>query len=119
MLIDMSKVFLKNVTFRKILISMILVFFIVIAAVNFSKKSEYYAYHCKYIYDRHVKTAFWLRDNTKEGDVIGTHDIGAIGFYSKRKVIDIAGLINPDLMKESYRDDYNEVVTDYFNKKDN
>lgn len=115
-LVEMFKGLLKNLTLRKIIISCILLFFVIMTAFTFKSKSEYYAYHCKYIYERHVETALWLRDNTNDNDVIATHDIGAIGFYSKRKVTDIVGLINPDLTKESYRDDYNEVVTDYFNK---
>ena len=116
LIVDLLKGFLKNLLIRKIIISVILFLVVIITAMNYKEKSDYYAYHCKYIYERHVKTAQWLRDNTNENDVIATHDIGAIGFYSNRKVIDIVGLINPDLTKESYRDDYNEVVTDYFNK---
>ncbi|HMQ68881.1 MAG TPA: hypothetical protein PKC58_07815 [Ignavibacteria bacterium] len=115
-LIDLFKDLLKNMMLRKIINSGILLFFVVMTLINFKSNSEYYAYHSKYIYDRHVKTAHWLKDNTYENDIIATHDIGAIGFYSGRKVIDIVGLINPDLTKESYRDDYNEVLTDFFNK---
>ncbi len=81
---------------------------------SFLSYSKYYASQCKFIYERHVKTAYWLRDNTKENDVIGTHDIGAIGFYSRRKIIDIVGLINPDLAKHSNEENYNEKVMDYF-----
>ena len=114
-LIELLKGLLKSLTLRKVIISSVLIFFAVMTIINFKSNSEYYAYHCKYIYDRHVKTAYWFRDNTNENDIIASHDIGAIGFYSKRKVVDIVGLINPDLTKESYRDDYNEVITDYFN----
>lgn len=81
---------------------------------NFLSYSKYYTSQCKFIYERHIKTAYWLRDNTKENDVIGTHDIGAIGFYSGRKIIDIAGLINPDLSKHSNEENYNEKIMDYF-----
>ena len=112
----MLKGILKNLIVRKIIVSCILLFLLILTFISFKTNCEYYAYHSKYIYDRHVKTAHWLRDNTNENDIIATHDIGAIGYYSKRKVIDIVGLINPELTKESYRDDYNEVVTDFFNK---
>ena len=115
-LVEMLKGILKNLIVRKIIVSCILLFLLILTFISFKTNCEYYAYHSKYIYDRHVKTAHWLRDNTNENDIIATHDIGAIGYYSKRKVIDIVGLINPELTKESYRDDYNEVVTDFFNK---
>ncbi len=51
----------------------------------------------KYHYDRHIKIAEWLKQNTNESDIIATHDIGAIAFYSKRKVVDMVGLINPEI----------------------
>ncbi len=63
----------------------------------------------KYHYDRHIKVAEWLKENTKESDVIATHDIGALAFYSNRKIVDMVGLINPEIIE--YLKDKNS--TDY------
>lgn len=52
----------------------------------------------KYHFDRHIRIGEWLKQNTKESDIIATHDIGAIAFYSDRKIIDMVGLVNPEII---------------------
>ncbi|MBD3178768.1 MAG: hypothetical protein GF417_03765 [Candidatus Latescibacteria bacterium] len=37
----------------------------------------------------------WLGENTPEDAVVATPDIGAIGFYSGREVLDLGGLVTP------------------------
>ena len=37
----------------------------------------------------------WLRDNTPSSASVGTLEVGIIGFYAQRRMIDFAGLINP------------------------
>ncbi|MGB2680499.1 MAG: hypothetical protein WBE39_04220 [Candidatus Competibacter sp.] len=37
----------------------------------------------------------WLNQNTASGDQIAVVEIGTIGWYSKRPIIDILGLVNP------------------------
>jgi len=55
----------------------------------------------------------WLRDNTQDSDVIGTHDVGAIGFYSGRKIVDIAGLITPELINKISEDNYVSYISEF------
>ncbi len=45
-----------------------------------------------------VKPALWIKENTKQNALIAVHDIGAMGFFGERKIIDLAGLIQPDLI---------------------
>ena len=45
-----------------------------------------------------VTTARWLNDNTPEDTRIAAHDIGAIGYWTERPLIDLAGLITPELV---------------------
>ncbi len=40
----------------------------------------------------------WCRDNTPPGSAIAIADIGAFGYYSERRVIDLAGLVTPELI---------------------
>ena len=47
---------------------------------------------------RQVGMALYLRDAVPPNDTIATHDIGAIGYYSERKVIDLVGLVDPDVI---------------------
>jgi len=72
-----------------------------------------YAVECKYIADRQVATAIWLKENTKEGDIIATHDVGALGFYCGRKIVDVAGLVTPELISKINDRNYNAYMTDY------
>jgi hypothetical protein len=45
-----------------------------------------------------VQTAKWLNTNTPPGSRLAVHDIGAVGYFSSREVIDLAGLVNPEVI---------------------
>jgi hypothetical protein len=46
----------------------------------------------------------WLRYNTPEGASVGAVEVGAIGYYSHRPMVDFAGLIQPDVARQLSRD---------------
>jgi len=84
---------------------------------NYDQNRKEYAEQSKYIYDRQVKAAMWIKDNTNENDVIATHDVGAIGYYGNRKIVDVAGLITPELIKKINDRDYVKYMADYMKDK--
>lgn len=45
-----------------------------------------------------VTTSKWIRDNTNPEDVIAAHDIGALGYFGNRDILDLAGLISPEVI---------------------
>lgn len=93
-----------------------LIFFPVIfyfSGKDYENAKKEFARECKHIYERQVVTAMWIRENTEESDIIATHDIGAIGFYSDRKIADVAGLVNPELNKHLNDKNYTKIITDY------
>lgn len=45
-----------------------------------------------------VATARWLAANTPPSALIAVHDIGAVGYFSRRDVFDLAGLVSPDII---------------------
>jgi arabinofuranosyltransferase len=45
-----------------------------------------------------VATAHWLNDHTTPGDLIAVHDIGAVGYLTQRPLLDLAGLITPEVI---------------------
>lgn len=57
-----------------------------------------YQESCKYIADRQVKTGRWIRDNLPENAIIATHDVGALAYYSQRKIVDMVGLVTPEMI---------------------
>lgn len=40
----------------------------------------------------------WFRENTAPGAIIAAPDIGAVGYYSQRRVLDLAGLVTPGMV---------------------
>ncbi|HWQ04530.1 MAG TPA: hypothetical protein VN452_04170 [Longilinea sp.] len=45
-----------------------------------------------------VDTARWLQINTEPDALLAVHDIGAVGYFSQRKIIDLAGLVSPEVI---------------------
>lgn len=48
--------------------------------------------------DEMVAVAHWLNVNTAPDAVIAAHDIGAIGYFARRPLLDLAGLISPEVI---------------------
>jgi 4-amino-4-deoxy-L-arabinose transferase-like glycosyltransferase len=45
-----------------------------------------------------VAAARWIADNIPEDELMAIHDIGAVGYFASRPIIDLAGLISPELL---------------------
>jgi hypothetical protein len=45
-----------------------------------------------------VDTAKWIQQNTPAASLIAAHDIGAMGYFSNRNLIDLAGLVSPEVI---------------------
>lgn len=51
------------------------------------------------LYDKvHVQAAKWINKNTSPDVIIATHDIGIIGYYTGRQIVDLAGLVTPEVV---------------------
>jgi arabinofuranosyltransferase len=81
-----------------------------------TKIADDFIAYCKYHNDRHVAAGKWLKKNTKETDVVAAHDVGAIAFYGERKIIDMAGLITPELISHLNDQLYSDYINDYLTK---
>src|SRR5207344_2321604 len=68
----------------------------------------FYRYACRYTAERNEAAGRWLAEHTPPTAVIGTHDVGAIAYYSRRRIVDAAGLVSrevtPWIGKASYAD---------------
>jgi hypothetical protein len=45
-----------------------------------------------------VASAHWIDQNIPRDQLLATHDIGAIGFFTPRPLVDVAGLISPEVV---------------------
>ncbi len=58
-----------------------------------------------------VSIGIWARDRTPADAYFAVADIGAFGYYSERRVLDLYGLVTPALAPIVVRQGYDEVVT--------
>jgi hypothetical protein len=69
------------------------------SSTGFFRQAGTYAALTQYIGQRQVRTARWIAGNLPADAVVATHDIGAIGYYSGRRVVDMVGLVSPGMIR--------------------
>ncbi len=89
-----------------------------ILAVFFLAGARTYAFDVAIIETEMVDTSKWIAENTPPGSLIAAHDIGALGFFGNRLILDLAGLVTPEVIPfirdESLLDTYiHEKGADY------
>lgn len=89
---------------------------IILSLVHLKKNSNEFAELCKYHNERHVAAGLWIKNNTPEDAIIAAHDIGAIGFYGNRKVIDMVGLVTPEVIHHLNDKNFSIFIEDYLLK---
>ena len=57
-----------------------------------------YAADVGFIQNEMVTTAEWLSQNTERDTLVAVHDIGAVGYFSDRPLLDLAGLVTPQVI---------------------
>ena len=94
-------------TFWKTVLVTALIIFWGLGATAYSKDVAY-------IESEMVDTARWVSDNLQHGALIATHDIGALGYFGNHKLLDLAGLVSPQVIP--IIQNINEL-SDYMNKE--
>jgi hypothetical protein len=57
-----------------------------------------YAHDVAIIETEMVAASHWISTNTEEEALIAAHDIGALGYFGERMLVDMAGLISPEVI---------------------
>lgn len=57
-----------------------------------------YAQDVEFIQSEMVASARWIAANTPEDALVAAHDIGAMGYFGQRRILDLAGLISPEVI---------------------
>jgi hypothetical protein len=60
--------------------------------------AQAYAEDVAFINSEMVVVARWVEDNVGEDEIIAAHDIGALGYFTQRPILDLAGLVSPDVI---------------------
>lgn len=60
--------------------------------------TQAYARDVAIIESEMVDTSLWIRANTPSGSKIAAHDIGAFGYFADRDLLDLAGLVSPQVI---------------------
>ncbi len=59
-----------------------------------------------------IGTGNWLRANTPAGTVVAALDIGALGWASERRILDLAGLVSPEILELGREMGFERMVAD-------
>lgn len=57
-----------------------------------------YAQDVAFIESEMVVTAKWVAANVPEGELVAAHDIGALGYFDRHELLDLAGLVSPEVI---------------------
>jgi tetratricopeptide (TPR) repeat protein len=68
------------------------------SAFKVVKDEPIYTEYSQHIAERHIAAGKYLATHTTPQDIIATHDIGAIAFYSDRNVLDMVGLVSKEML---------------------
>jgi hypothetical protein len=80
-------------------VSRVLVITLVILVIAFLLiGAQAYGRDVRFIETEMVATAIWLNENVPSDALIAAHDIGAIGYFTQRPLIDLAGLVTPQII---------------------
>lgn len=55
----------------------------------------------------------WFQAHTRPGDTIAAPDIGALGYYGRRRVLDLAGLVSPSMVPLLAKETPEDLVANF------
>ncbi len=84
---------------RKARTAAIITVFFLFPAIGFVRYAYSYATDAQDVRRTVIETAEWVRANTLSTDLVAAHDIGGILYFSNRKVLDMVGLADPEIMR--------------------
>lgn len=89
--------YLKDVKLRRFANSLPVVLALAVGLVWYNGSITYQS-DVRIINEEQVQIGQWLSSNTPISSVVATHDIGAIAYFSHRRIIDTAGLVSTEFI---------------------
>jgi hypothetical protein len=100
--------------FRKPLVSVLVIVLIVAGtAWRLPTMASLYAGNVDNINHMHVALGRWTAENTPPDAILALNDIGAITYISERPVVDLAGLITPEVVPLLHSPDRDALLADF------
>jgi hypothetical protein len=78
------------------------------------QQARAYAVSVKNIQELHVTMGRWISEHIPPGSRVAANDVGAIAYFSRRQVLDLEGLVSPQVLPyRVYQDRGLRVVTEF------
>ena len=90
-----------------------LCFLVLLLSARLYYQNNNYKRYQRTMEEVHKSIGIWLNDTSLENETILASDIGYMGFYSKRKLIDWMGLISPEILKYYKNGNIEDVPRDF------
>lgn len=79
--------------------AVLLVVYLALALVALPPAASRYGWAVQNINAMHVRLGRWVDEHLPKRGVIALNDVGAIAYLSRREVIDLMGLVSPDIIR--------------------
>ena len=86
----------KGELLSRLLVILALGFLLIRGGLGSAANLYFYNLKAQGFHDLHVYTAQWIAQNTPSDAVVAAHDVGALGFYANRLILDTTGLVSND-----------------------
>ncbi|MBE9507550.1 MAG: hypothetical protein IMY86_05820 [Chloroflexi bacterium] len=77
-----------------------------------------YAWNVDNINEMHVRLGHWVTENTPPDAILALNDIGAITYVSERQIVDLAGLVTPEVVPLLHAPDRASRLADFMAEQD-
>ncbi len=94
------------------------IFVIAGTAWRLPEMASQYARNVNDINQMHVALGYWIKDNTSPDAVVALNDIGAIAYISEREVVDLAGLVTPEITPAMRTPGQTQQLVDFLAQRD-
>jgi len=88
----------STITHRRIISRTWLIATFLVLLIFWVKGADTYGKDVAVIESEMVATAKWVSVHTPMDSLVAAHDIGALGYFGNRRLVDLAGLISPEVI---------------------
>jgi hypothetical protein len=68
------------------------------SVISYNHHVQIHANQASNIQEMQVTLSLWIRENIPANSTIATYDVGAIGYFARGRVIDLYGLVTPEIL---------------------